>query len=296
MLYFIGLGLGDAKDITVKGLEIVKQCSRVYLEAYTSILTVGKDALEEYYGLELILADRDMVEQEADEILKGADVSDVAFLVVGDPFGATTHSDLVLRAVNAGIQYRVIHNASIMNAVGCCGLQLYNFGETVSIVFWTDTWRPESFYDKIKKNRDLGMHTLCLLALLFLSSDIKVKEQSMENLMRGRKIYEPPRFMTVSQAAEQLLEIVQNRRERGDDLAISEETICVGLARVGAEDQVIRAGTLRQLASCDLGGPLHSMIVTGHLHPLEVDMLRLSAATPDALQDLRMTDSSTYTS
>lgn len=42
---------------------------------------------EEYYGRELILADRDMVEQEADEILKGADVSDVAFLVVGDPFG-----------------------------------------------------------------------------------------------------------------------------------------------------------------------------------------------------------------
>ncbi|CDQ64997.1 unnamed protein product [Oncorhynchus mykiss] len=210
-------------------------------------------------------------------------------LDVSFPYSATTHSDLVLRAVNAGIQYRVIHNASIMNAVGCCGLQLYNFGETVSIVFWTDTWRPESFYDKIKKNRDLGMHTLCLL-------DIKVKEQSMENLMRGRKIYEPPRFMTVSQAAEQLLEIVQNRRERGDDLAISEETICVGLARVGAEDQVIRAGTLRQLASCDLGSPLHSMIVTGHLHPLEVDMLRLSAATPDALQDLRMTDSSTYTS
>jgi diphthamide biosynthesis methyltransferase len=31
MLYFIGLGLGDAKDITVKGLEIVKKCSKVYL-------------------------------------------------------------------------------------------------------------------------------------------------------------------------------------------------------------------------------------------------------------------------
>ncbi|KAL1023189.1 hypothetical protein UPYG_G00037470 [Umbra pygmaea] len=289
MLYFIGLGLGDAKDITVKGLEIVKQCSRVYLEAYTSILTVGKDALEEYYGRELILADRDMVEQEADELLRGADISDVAFLVVGDPFGATTHSDLVLRAVNAGIQYRVIHNASILNAVGCCGLQLYNFGETVSIVFWTDTWRPESFYDKIKKNRDLGMHTLCLL-------DIKVKEQSMENLMRGRKVYEPPRYMTVSQASQQLLEIVVNRREQGDELAINEETICVGLARVGAEDQAIRTGTLRQLASSDLGGPLHSMIVTGHLHPLEVDMLQLSAVTSDALKGLRMTDSSTYTS
>lgn len=37
---------------------------------------------------------------------------------------ATTHSDLVLRAVNAGIPYKVVHNASIMNAVGCCGLQV----------------------------------------------------------------------------------------------------------------------------------------------------------------------------
>ncbi|XP_042605116.1 diphthine methyl ester synthase isoform X2 [Cyprinus carpio] len=243
---------------------------------------------EEYYGRELLLADRDMVEQQADEILKGADVSDVAFLVVGDPFGATTHSDLILRALNAGIQYRVIHNASIMNAVGCCGLQLYNFGETVSIVFWTDTWRPESFYDKIKKNRDMGLHTLCLL-------DIKVKEQSMENLMRGRKIYEPPRYMTVAQAAEQLLEILQNRRDRGEELAMTQDTVCVGLARVGAENQTIRSGTLQELASSDLGGPLHSMIISGDLHPLEVDMLKLFSG-PEGLKTLKMTDSSTYVS
>ena len=45
MLYVIGLGLGDAKDISVKGLEIVKAAERVYLESYTSILSVGKDAL-----------------------------------------------------------------------------------------------------------------------------------------------------------------------------------------------------------------------------------------------------------
>lgn len=42
---------------------------------------------EEYYGIPLILADRDLVEQGADEILKGAAETDVAFLVVGDPFG-----------------------------------------------------------------------------------------------------------------------------------------------------------------------------------------------------------------
>ena len=45
MLYLVGLGLCDATDITVKGLEVVRRASRVYLEAYTSILTVGKEEL-----------------------------------------------------------------------------------------------------------------------------------------------------------------------------------------------------------------------------------------------------------
>jgi len=45
MLYLIGLGLGDAEDITCKGLAVVQRASRVYLEAYTSILTVGTEAL-----------------------------------------------------------------------------------------------------------------------------------------------------------------------------------------------------------------------------------------------------------
>ena len=67
-----------------------------------------------------------------------------------------------------------------MNAVGACGLQLYNFGQTVSLVFFTDTWKPDSFYDRIKENVDLGLHTLVLL-------DIKVKEQSEENLARYKK-------------------------------------------------------------------------------------------------------------
>lgn len=45
MLYLVGLGLGDASDITVKGLEIVRRADRVFLEAYTSLLSVGKEAL-----------------------------------------------------------------------------------------------------------------------------------------------------------------------------------------------------------------------------------------------------------
>jgi len=118
-----------------------------------------------------------MIETESDEILRDAHTQDVALLVVGDPFGATTHTDILLRARALGIPTRVVHNASIMNAVGACGLQLYNFGQTVSLVFFTDTWQPDSFYDRVRENADLGMHTLILL-------DIKVKEQSEENLIR----------------------------------------------------------------------------------------------------------------
>jgi diphthine synthase len=38
MLYIIGLGLGDEQDITLRGLEAVKSCDILFLEAYTSIL------------------------------------------------------------------------------------------------------------------------------------------------------------------------------------------------------------------------------------------------------------------
>jgi diphthine synthase len=45
------------------------------------------DIQESYYGREVIVADREMVESSSDEILADAESADVAFLVVGDPFG-----------------------------------------------------------------------------------------------------------------------------------------------------------------------------------------------------------------
>lgn len=262
VFYIIGLGLADEKDITVKGLEAVKSADRVYLEAYTSLLLVSKEKLEEFYGKDIIVADREMVELEADSILEGAAVKTIAFLVVGDPYGATTHTDLELRAREKDIPVQVIHNASILNAVGACGLQLYRYGEAVSIVFFTDTWRPDSFYDKIVANRRMGLHTLCLL-------DIKVKEPSLESLARGRKEYEPPRFMSIKTALEQLSE-VETKRGEG---AYSEETLCVGLARVGAVSQKIVAGTMKELLQVDFGPPLHSLIIAGTCHPIEIEIV-----------------------
>lgn len=90
---------------------------------------------------------------------------------------ATTHTDLLLRCTELGIQYQTFHNASILNAVGSTGLSLYNFGQTVSVPFFVRDWKPKSWIDRIFENLNLNLHTLLLL-------DIKVKEQSEENLAR----------------------------------------------------------------------------------------------------------------
>lgn len=142
-------------------------------------------------------------------------------------------------------------------------------GETVSIPFFTETWRPDSFYEKIQQNRNLGLHTLCLL-------DIRVKEPTLESLCRGRKAYEPPRYMTINTAIEQLLEISQAREES----AYTEDTECVGLARLGSEDQIIVAGTMKQLQLIDFGAPLHCLVITGKTHPLEEEMLDFYRCKP----------------
>jgi diphthine synthase len=159
-----------------------------------------------------------------------------------------------------------------MSAIGATGLQLYNFGQTVSMVFFTETWKPASFYDRIRENRNIGLHTLVLL-------DIKVKEQSLENMARGRKIYEPPRYMTVGQCAAQMLEIEQIKREEGEGQhgVYGEESLAIGAARVGGKTEKFVSGTLKQLCDADelLGGPLHSLVLLGRrTHELESDYAR----------------------
>lgn len=176
---------------------------------------------------------------------------------------ATTHTDLVLRARELKIPVMNVPNASILSAVGATGLQLYNFGQTVSMVFFTDTWKPSSFYDRVKENCSIGLHTLVLL-------DIKVKEPSLESLARGKLVYEPPRYMTAAQCASQMLETEADRGEH----VYGPDSLAVAVARLGAADQKIVAGSLQQLSNVDMGPPLHSLILVGsRLHDLERDFL-----------------------
>ncbi|OAV99054.1 diphthine synthase [Puccinia triticina 1-1 BBBD Race 1] len=293
MFYLIGIGMSSPEDITLSGLKTIKDSKKVYLEGYTSVLIDSQvEDLQALYGTDIILADRDFIETRSDEILDEAAAEDVSLLVVGDPFGATTHADLLLRCTKKGIKYRVIHNVSILNAIGSIGINLYHFGQTVSIPFFNANWRPQSWFKKINQNFSIGLHTLCLL-------DIKVKEQSDENLARGRKIYEKPRYMTITTAIEQILSIMEELKQADESLTGEEEEeqteekyinrltdpdqiLCIAACRVTSKTEKFLVGTMSELAKLEpeqFGGPLHSLIILGdglsrkNLNPVEIEFL-----------------------
>jgi diphthine synthase len=240
-LYLIGLGLSDEKDLSVKALEAIKGCDIVYLENYTSRLNVPIERLEKLYGKKLILADREMVESQAEKtILKEAKTKDVAFLVVGDIFSATTHTDLWLRAGELGIATRLIHGAGIFSGISETGLQLYKFGRTTSIPFPAENWKPETPYDILTQNKAAGSHTLILL-------DLSPKDD---------------RFMTVADAIQYLLDTEAKRRQN----IFTDATFCIGCARLGSGRPTIISGAAKKLLKAEFGAPLHCLIVPGRLH------------------------------
>ncbi|MFH1589721.1 MAG: diphthine synthase [archaeon] len=241
-LYLIGIGLNDEEDITVKGLKAVKAADYVYLEAYTSQLQVLANRLENFYNQKIIIADRNLVEKKSNEILEKAKSKNVAFLVVGDVFGATTHTDLYLRAKKLNINIEIIHNASILTAVGMTGLELYKFGKTTSIPYPEHNFKPETAYDVIKDNKDL--HTLVLL-------DIK-----------------PDRNMTINEGIQILLDIENKRKEN----IITKDTLIIGCARLGGHHK-IKYGKASEILKEDFGKPLHCIIIPGKLHFIEEEAL-----------------------
>ena len=247
MLYLIGLGLADEKDITVKGHEAVKNCNKLYLESYTSKLACSVKDLEKLYGKKIESANRQFVE-DASQILAEAKDQNVALLVIGDPLCATTHWDILQRAKEQKIKTEVIHNASVINAVGATGLQVYKFGKTTSIPFPRENYEPETFYNVIKENKSIGAHTLILLDL------------DPEN----------NRFMSVNEAIELLRKIERKRNEK----VFLPKDWCIGVARLGSKNQKILAGTVTEISDADFGPAPHALIVPGALHFLEEEALK----------------------
>lgn len=249
VLYFIGLGLNDEKDISLKGFELVKASDVVYLDRYTSLLSVNHSELEKLYGKKIILADRELVEQKAEKtILNDAKEKKVAFLVAGDPFAATTHFDLLNRAKKLKIDYKIVHNASVLTAIAVTGLQLYKFGKTTSLPFSGRGFEPETHYNVLKENKVQGLHTLILL-------DLNPEEK---------------KFMSVNYAIKNLLGIESRKNEKVFD----ENSFCIGCANLGSENQIIKAGKASDLICAEFGSGLQCLIIPGKMHFVEEESVQ----------------------
>jgi len=165
MLFFIGLGLYDERDISVKGLDTVRAADIVYAEFYTSrLMGASLETLEGFYGRKICLLSRQDVESDP-AWLEAAREKNVALLVGGDPMVSTTHLDLRLRAGELGIETRVIHSSSIVTAVsGLTGLQNYRFGRSTTIPFpYVSRGKrvvAETPFLVLKENLTRNLHTL----------------------------------------------------------------------------------------------------------------------------------------
>ena len=160
MLYLIGLGL-NLKGISVEGLEILKNCKKIYLENYTVDFPYAENVLWEFIGKKIEIADRKKV--EGLEIVDEAKKKDVALLIYGSPLTATTHIALLDEAKHSRVKCRVIYAGSIFDAIGETGLQLYKFGKITSMPAWKKSFTPTSFMEIIKDNQKIDAHSLILV-------------------------------------------------------------------------------------------------------------------------------------
>ena len=165
MLTFVGLGLFDKTDISVKGRMCIERADEVFLECYTSrLMGTSIEELEEFYKKPIRPLYREDVEQKPDAVLALAQEKDVVFLCAGDPMVSTTHADLRIRAAERGIPTAIVHAASISSAVcGLSGLQNYRFGKSCSLPFPQKNWFPTTPLDVISQNLAQRLHTLVYL-------------------------------------------------------------------------------------------------------------------------------------
>lgn len=159
MLYLIGLGL-NAGGISKQGMDALKKCKKIYIEKYTVDFPYSDAELKEIIEKKINPADRDFIESL--KIIDEARKLDVALLVYGSPLTATTHISLIQEAKLSGVKYKLIYNASILDAVAETGLQIYKFGKIASIPAWKENFKPDSFIEILKENSSINAHTLVL--------------------------------------------------------------------------------------------------------------------------------------
>jgi diphthine synthase len=248
MLTLIGLGLHNEKDLTLRGLEEAKAAKKVYAEFYTSYWYGSLKKLEKIIGKKITVLERKDLEENLKNIIEEAKNKKIVLFVQGDPFVATTHTVLVQEARKNKIKVDVVHNASIISAIGETGLHLYKFGSTATIPFPEKTKGklPESLYETIKENKKRWLHTLCLL-------DVVAEEK---------------RYMSVQEGLNILMQLENEKKEN----VLNYDTEIVIFSRAGSKNPSIVFDKIKNLIDKNFDKPA-VIIIPGILHFTEREFL-----------------------
>ena len=268
-LILIGMGPGGISGMTLSAIEAAKNADYRRYEAYTALWSESHiSELENEIGaIDKVM--RPEVEDPV-ELLELAKTECVALLIVGDPLQATTHVDLQLQAIEAGVECTVIHGISITGLVtGAVGLSNYRFGRQTTLTYPYGGWVATSPLEVIALNMAQGMHTLALLDL----------DPTGEGV--GGQVPMQPK-----DAADSLIKMAEKLKLSVEDMPSEShldrlkleacETICnnvsdlmvVLCSDMGTEDQNISYLSVNDLATAKTGR-LHCLVIPANLGDVE---------------------------
>ena len=243
MLVFAGLGLNE-KTITNEIIEEIKDADKIYFERYTS----PPMPYNEYkFSFQYEQVGREFIEN-GNKILEQSKDGKVILLTYGNPMIATTHMDLKMRATEAGIITKVLHNTSIITVLpGETGLHSYKFGRITTLMAETQI-APLSVYEVIYKNLLSELHSTILM------------EYNLDTM----------KYLAPKDAIKQLLEIEREQKKQ----VINESTIIIIASRIGMNKQEIFCDTVSKLLERDYDKPPYTIIIPGKLHFTEIESLQ----------------------
>lgn len=240
-LTLVGLGLWDEKDISLKGMEACMRADRVYAEFYTANWGGSVKNLEKIIGKQITEIKRSGMEEESGKLLEEAREKGIVVLVPGDPLTATTHVHMVIDARKKKIPVRIVHSSSVYTAIARCGLGIYGFGRTSTVVRPQKGYEPRSFYDAIATNKKSGLHTLLLL-------DIGMSVDEGLEILKG----------------------IEDSEKKG---LITPESEIIAASRLGSGEQKIAFGKVKDVIKKKMEAPA-VIIIPGNIHFLEKEFLK----------------------
>ncbi len=272
-LILIGMGLGGIAGMTRSAIEAAKSADHRRYEAYTALWdTQSLEELESEIGhIQKVM--RPEVEDPV-ELLELAKNSTVALLIVGDPLQATTHVDLQLQAIEAGVDCSVIHGISITSLVtGAVGLSNYRFGRQTTLTYPYGGWVAISPLEVIAMNRHQGLHTLVLLDLdptgEGVGGQVPMQPQDAVNAM-----------MMMSEKLSGTIQEMQQESPLGQIRVEACKQICLDIpdlmvvlcSDMGTKEQTITYAKLSELSNKKTGR-LHSLVIPANPSDVEESAL-----------------------